>query len=70
MPKPRPLHAIPLPVGMDPRQRITLAIDLARQALACKDDQPAEAALMLEEARRQLGQARSMLCPAGEWNEE
>ena len=69
MPDRQPLRAIPLPAGMDPRQRVAFAVDLAEQALACMDDQPDEAADMLDEARRQLGLAKSGLCGSGEHGE-
>ena len=46
---------------MGPEQRIKLAIELAEQAMACMKERPAEAAGMLKEAQRQLGQARGTL---------
>ena len=47
MPERRPLHALPIPAGMDPEQRMKLAIELTEQAVACMNDQPAEGAGML-----------------------
>ncbi len=61
MPERQPFHAISIPAGMDPEQRMKLAIELTELAMACMNDQPAEAAGMLKEAQRQLGQARGAL---------
>ena len=72
MPERRPVCAIPVPAGMDPEQRMKLAIELTEQAMACMADQPAEAAGMLKEAQRQLGQARGALWARGQpkwWTE-
>ena len=67
-----PLRAVPVPAGMDPEQRMKLAIELTAQAMACTNDQPAEAAGMLKGAQRQLGQARGTLWARGQpkgWSE-
>ena len=47
MSEPRSLRTFPVPAGMDPEQRMKLAIELTEQAMACMNHQPAEAAGML-----------------------
>ena len=55
------LRATPVPAGVDPEQRFKLAVGVAEQALACMRDRPTEAAGILKEAQRQLGQARGKI---------
>ena len=43
--------ATPVPAGLDPEQRIKLAVELAAQALACMTERPAQATDMLKEAQ-------------------
>ena len=52
MPSCRPLRAIPVPAGMDPEQRIKLAVEPAEQAMTYMKDQPTRLASLDRERDR------------------
>ena len=61
MPERRPVRAIPVPAGMDPEQRVKLAVELAEPMMDGMATPPAEATGMLKEVQWQLGQVIAKL---------